>query len=99
VESLPPIVGICTGDPKGAVRIGNRLAQQIPLLLDGAEDAASAYKVSGYPTAVVLDGKRRIRAYRGISTADDLKRLVASTAAGDINLERAIAITPPGQSA
>ena len=80
VQSLPPIVSICTGDPKGTAKLGKLLAQQIPLLMDGANDAVSAYGVSGYPTAVVLDHERTIRAHSSISDAEDLKRLVASVA-------------------
>lgn len=94
LESLPPIVGICTGDEKGVAKLGQRLAPQIPLLVDGAEDAVSVYKVFGFPTAVVLDGERRIQAYHGVSTPEDLKRLVGYT-----NGEPVIAITPSGQSA
>ena len=95
LESLPPIVGICTGDIKEAARLGKRLAPQIPLLVDGAMDAASDYKVSSYPTAVVLDSERRIRAHSGISSPEDLKLLVA----GGTNGKPAIAITSSGQSA
>lgn len=98
VESLPPMVGICTGDTKGAMKLGKYLAPQIPLLLDGAEDAVSAYKVSGYPTAVVLDSKRIVRGYHGVNSADDIKRLVASSAADDENGQPVIATTPSGQS-
>ena len=98
LESLPPIVGICTGDTNGVARLERRLTSQIPLLVDGAADAASVYKVSSYPTAVVLDSERRIRAHSGISSSEDLKRLVASIAAGP-NGEGVIAITPSGQSA
>ena len=99
LETLPPILGICTGDIKGVERLGKRIAPQIPLLVDGADDAASTYKVSSYPTAVVLDGERRIRAYSGISSPEDLKRLVALTTGGDTNGNLGIAITPSGQSA
>jgi hypothetical protein len=99
VESLPPIVGICIGDTKGAMKLGRYLAPQIPLLLDEAEDAVSAYKVSGYPMAVVLDGKGIIRGYHGVNRAQDIKRLVASSAVNDRNVEPVITITPSGQSA
>ncbi len=98
VESLPPMVGICTGDTKAAMKLQKYLAPQIPLLLDGAEDAVSAYKVSGYPTAVVLDSKRIVRGYHGVNSADDIKRLVASSAADDENGRPVIATTPSGQS-
>lgn len=99
LASLPPIVGICTGETKGAVRLGKRLATQIPLLLDGAEDAASVYKVSSYPTAVVLDAERRVLAHSGIGSPEDLKRLVDLTIASDAHWEVAIAGTPSGQNA
>lgn len=99
LESLPPLVSICTGDEKGLAKLGKRLVPQIPMLVDGAEDAASVYLVSGYPTAVVLDSERRIRAYNGVSSAEDLKRLVASTAAGGTNGGPVIVTTPSGQSA
>jgi len=99
LESLPPIVAICTGDTKGVAKLGKRLAPQIPLLVDEREDATAVYKISGYPTAVVLDAERRIRAHDGISSPEDLKRLVALTTADDTNGEAAIAITPSGQNA
>lgn len=98
VESLPPMVGICTGDKEGAMKLRKHLAPQIPLLLDGAEDAVSAYRVSGYPTAVVLDSRRIVRGYHGVNTADDIQRLVASSAADDENGQPVIVTTPSGQS-
>ncbi|SRR5712692_4845756 len=100
LENLPPIVAVCTGDKKGAVKLGKRLGPQIPLLLDGAEDAASLYKISSYPTAVVLDSEHRIRAHTGISSAEDLPLLVARTTAGDIkDGELALATASSGPSA
>lgn len=100
LESLPPILAICTGDTKGAMRLGKRLAPQIPLLLEGAQEAASIYKVSGYPTAVVLDGERRIRAHSGIGSAEELRRLVARTTAGNAEEGKlAMATASSGQSA
>jgi hypothetical protein len=102
LETLPPLLAICTGDTKGAARLAKRLAPQIPLVLEGAQEAASIYKVSGYPTAVVLDGERRIRAHSGVNSVEELKRLVALTSAGDLKdgeLAMAMATAPSGQSA
>lgn len=81
--SLPPIVASCTGDEKETLKLGKRLGPQIPLLLDGAGDTAYLYRVSSYPTAVILDGECRIRAHSGISSAEDVQQLLARSAAGD----------------
>jgi peroxiredoxin len=100
LESLPPIVAVCTGDKKGKVKIGNRLGPQIPLLLDGAENLASLYKISGYPMAVVVDGQRMIRAHSGVNNVEDLERLVVLTTVGNTNNgKRAMTIASSGQSA
>lgn len=97
-ESLPPIVAICTGDTKETIKLGKRLGPQIPLLLDGADDAASLYNVSSYPIAVVIDAEHRIRAYSGIRSAEDLQPLVARIDAAG-NGELAMATAPSRQSA
>lgn len=75
---LPPMVAVCIGGQQQSAKIGKRLGQ-IPLLLQGAEEVASLYRVSGYPSAVVLDGKRMILAHRGINTVEDLRNLVAQS--------------------
>jgi peroxiredoxin len=96
VESLPPIVAICTGDTKEAAKIAKRLGPQIPLVVEGATHAASVYRVSGYPTAVVLDRERRVRAHSGINSTEDLQKLVA---AGETeNGKLAMATTHSGEN-
>ena len=51
----------------------------IPLILEGAAETAARYHASGFPTAVVVDGQRKIRGYGHPHNADDLKTLVAGS--------------------
>lgn len=76
-KDLPPIVAFCQGGEGSCAGIVKGLAPEVPLLLESAEKTAARYRVNSSPTAVVVDGKRRIRGYGHPENVEDLKRLLA----------------------
>lgn len=74
---LPPIVVFCNGGEQGCAYFVKRLASEIHLLTEGAEQTAARYHVSGFPTAIVVDGKQKIRGYGHPENLEDLEQLVA----------------------
>lgn len=84
MNGLPPIITFCQGGEQACARFIERLVLEVHLLLEGAEETATRYHVSGFPTAVVIDGKRKIRAYGHPENVDDLKRLVARSLGADL---------------
>jgi hypothetical protein len=62
-DDLPPIITFCQGREQGCARFGERLGTRIRLILDGAEKTGARYRISRFPTAVVVDGGRKIRGY------------------------------------
>jgi hypothetical protein len=77
VNGLPPIIALCQGGRQACAGFVKRLGLEIHLVLEGAEEIAARYQVSGFPTAVVIDGKQKIRAFGHPKNVEDLTRLVA----------------------
>jgi hypothetical protein len=77
VEGLPQLVAFCIGRERACARFIQRLAPEVPLLLRPAPDVALLYRVSRFPTAVVVDGEQKIRGYVHPKDAQDLKQLFA----------------------
>lgn len=74
--TLPPMLAVCIGNQQQSAKIGKRL-ERIPLLLQGAEEVTSLYRVNSYPSAAVLDRERMILGYTAITTVEELRNLVA----------------------
>jgi hypothetical protein len=83
MNGLPPIIAFCQGGEEACARFVKRLGLEVYLLLKGAEEIAARYHVSGFPTAVVVDGKGKIRAYGHPENVEDLRRLVARSLDAD----------------
>lgn len=77
VEGLPPLVAFCIGRDRACARFVQRLGPEVPLLLRAAADVALLYRVSSFPTGVVVDGEQRIRGYGHPKDGQDLKQLFA----------------------
>jgi len=74
--SLPTIIAFCQGAEDAC---GAFVAPEIPLILERAAETAERYRIAAFPTAVVLDGERKIRGYGHPQNAEDLNKLVASS--------------------
>lgn len=62
-DDLPSIIAFCHGREQGCARFAKRLGTRVRLVLDGAEETTARYQISSFPTAVVVDGERKIRGY------------------------------------
>jgi len=78
-SDLPPIVAFCQGGEGLCSGIVRGLAPGVPLLLENSEETAALYRVFNSPTAIVIDGKRKIRGYGHPENAEDLKKLFVSS--------------------
>ncbi len=76
-EGLPPIIAFCQGQLNDCSDFAARLGKEVPLLFAGAEKVAALYRVSGFPTAVVVDSEQKIRGYGHPADVEDLSRLAA----------------------
>lgn len=76
-KALPHIVAFCTGGEQACAKFATQLDSDAELLLEGAEEAATRYRVSVYPTAVVIDERRTIRGYGHPKNAKDLETFIA----------------------
>jgi hypothetical protein len=79
----PPVIALCQGGEQACAGFATRLGKEVPLLFRGAQETAAAYGVSGFPTAVVVDTKRKIRAYGQPRDIGDLKSLWADSPGQD----------------
>jgi hypothetical protein len=76
-NELPQTIAFCQGSQQACTALLTRVGVRIRSSFTGAEEAITSYRVSGFPTAVVVDGERRIRAYGYPKDAEDLKALFA----------------------
>jgi hypothetical protein len=83
MKDIPPIIAFCQGGEQACARVVKQLGSEIHLLLDDAEKTAMHYRVSGYPTAVVVDKQQKIRGYGHPGNIDDLRRVVARSLGAD----------------
>lgn len=77
ISRLPPIIVFCKGGEQGCSYFVKRLGLEIHLLREGAEETAARYHVSGFPTAIAVDGKQKIRGYGHPKNLEDLRQLLA----------------------
>jgi len=83
-DGLPPIIAFCQGSGKACATFAARLGYDIPLVLDEVRETATSYRVSGFPTAVVVDSQHRIRGYGNPENVEAIRRLVARSQAGGL---------------
>ena len=76
LSELPTVVVFCQGSERGCSAFYERLDPKGYLLHKGSEQVASLYQVTGSPTAVILDGERKIRGYGHPQDLEDLKKLL-----------------------
>jgi peroxiredoxin len=70
--TLPPIVVVCIGRELGCERIRKLLGQDVFLVSENTDQIGLRYGVNSFPTAVVIDRQKRIRAYANPATVGDL---------------------------
>lgn len=75
-DALVPIIPVCEGDDQGCSVFLERLGKDFPLLVDARQQVGNLFHVEGSPTAVVLDGDKKIRGYGHPQDARDLGELV-----------------------
>jgi hypothetical protein len=76
-EDDPRMVFVCQGDALLCHDLLIRIAPGAPAILDPASTISSLYRVSSFPTAVVLDGALTIRSYAVPKHRGDLTRIMA----------------------
>jgi hypothetical protein len=74
VQSLPKLIAFCDGVDISCSEIADRLRRKIPFVLQRGSEVAALYHVSGFPTAVAIDGELKIRGYGHPKDIDDLQR-------------------------
>jgi hypothetical protein len=60
---LPPIIAFCKEQRPDCERFAERFPQQFPLLVRGADQVISQYRVSAFPTLVMVDASLTIGSY------------------------------------
>jgi hypothetical protein len=76
LSDLPTIIVFCQGSERGCSTFYERLDPKGYLMHKESEQVATLYHVSGSPTAVILDGERKIRGYGHPQDLEDLKKLL-----------------------
>jgi thiol-disulfide isomerase/thioredoxin len=78
-KTFPHIVAFCPGGEQACAKFATQLNSDAELLLEGVEEAATRYRVTSYPTAVVIDEQRKIRGYSHPANARELETLIAQS--------------------
>lgn len=81
---LGTMIAFCVGRELGCMRFVKRLSPSIPLLLDAADETVSRFRVSAFPTVVLVDKDQRIRGYGHPTNLADLVRLRAGLDGDDL---------------
>lgn len=76
LNGLPPIIAVCRGGNEAATIFGKRLSENIPLMSEGAEETSKLYRVSSYPTSVVIGPTRIVRGYGHPTDVESLRSLL-----------------------
>lgn len=71
---VPHIVAVCQGGDACSKRVAN-LSSAIQLAACNGEETARQYRISRFPTAVVVDRERKIRGYGHPTNVTDLVRM------------------------
>ncbi len=95
VNELPPIVAVCRGVAEACTAFSGQLGNAVQFLSDPSGETAALYGASAFPTAVVIDGSRKIRGYGHPKAVDDLKRTFAESLAdhGDVPAVPEVSVT------
>ena len=83
IDALPPIIALCQGAEQSCGRLVKRLGPEVNLLIKGTHEIAARYRVTGSPTAVVVDDERKIRGYGNPQNIEDLGRLLSRSLVAD----------------
>ena len=67
------------------MRFLKRLESKVRIVLDGADATSLRYHVSGFPTAVAVDGDQKIRGYGHPKDAEELKQLLVRSPAKSVS--------------
>jgi thioredoxin-related protein len=87
MNGLPPIVAFCQGGVESCRPLVKALSGEVYVLVEGAEEVAAQYHVSGFPTAVVVDGEQKVRGYGRPENVEALRQLIEqSTSAGSSSM-------------
>jgi hypothetical protein len=78
---VPRIIPVCQGRERGCARYGKQLGARFRLVVDSAGETAARYRISTFPTAVVVDGKQKIRGYGYPSNVRDIEETWSRTLA------------------
>jgi hypothetical protein len=76
INDLPPIIVLCQGGKQPCAYFMDRLGGEVLLLVERVEEVAARYHVSGFPTAIVVDSRQKIRGYGHPEKIEDLRRTV-----------------------
>jgi hypothetical protein len=76
LNGLPTIIAVCQGGDEAAMIFGKRLGEDISLMSEGAEETARLYRVSSYPTSVVIGPTRIVRGYGHPTDVESLRSLL-----------------------
>jgi len=91
IKQLPPIIAVCQGEYRAAARLGIKLDAAVRVLLKDADETAARYKVSSFPTAVIVDREQVVKGYGHPKNVDELSELVA----GSLDYIRSLANLQP----
>jgi hypothetical protein len=81
-DALSRLVVLCQGDERGCQEFSRQIGAAVAVLFDRSPGAAARYRVSGSPTAVLLDEALRVRGYGHPNGVEDLKQLLTSLREG-----------------
>jgi len=83
INELPPIIAFCQGGEQTCARIAKRMGSEVRLIFEGAAETAERYHAFGLPTAIVVDGERKIRGHGHPQEVEDIRRLLSRSLDAD----------------
>ena len=84
-NQLPQIIAFCEGKQENCERYRSKLRANTNFLVDADGQIAEEYRVSGFPTAVVVDDGQVIRGYGHPKDVDSLRKLFLDSLNGDVD--------------
>ena len=98
-EQLAPIVAVCLRNDPHDATFEKRFGPEVMVLFEGAANIAAKYRVSSFPTAVIIDGQRKIRAYGHPTNKRSLQRLLTEalgSTSADLEPDESLTVTLSG---
>ena len=83
---LPYTFALCVHDREACSELLYRMGSKVQPITLGAEETAARYGVSGFPTAIAVDERRRIRGYGHPNDGESLKRFFTRSLAEGIEV-------------